>query len=160
MKLSIGFTDPLVIRLIIEQPPTPQAECFGVMTLTFANGMFAKGEDMASSMQTGTYATVAVQWVDASGAPAKVDGPTAWASSDPTICECTVATGNPLIANLHAPGPIGNVSIQATADADMGAGVRNITALLDVTVIGGEAVAGAISFSQTPAQGPRGEAKR
>jgi hypothetical protein len=39
----------------------------------------------------------------------------------------------------------GNVQVSATADADLGSGVRNIVTLLDVTVVGGEAVAGTIT---------------
>ena len=109
---------------------------------------------MAAEMRTGTYATVSVQWKDKSGAVVAVDGSTKWESSDPKIVTCEVAAGNPLIANLHAVGPLGKVTIHASADADMSQGVRTISAPpLDVTVIAGEAVSGEITFSQNPAQG-------
>ena len=86
---------------------------------------------MSSTLQAGKVATAAVSWVDQAGNPAKVDGQTTWASSDPTLVTVTVATGNSLIANLKSVGPIGDVSIQATADADMGEGVKTITAVLE-----------------------------
>lgn len=101
-----------------------------------------------NTMQSGQYATLSVQWVDQGGNPAKVDGPTTWASSDETICTIEVSEGNPLIANIHSVGPIGPVQFQATADADMGQGVRTITATCDVSVITGEAYAGEINFQQ------------
>ena len=102
---------------------------------------------MAATMTTGGRATVSVEWKDKVGNTVKVDGPTKWESSDPTICEVTVATGNPQIANLYAPGAIGTVQIMATADADLGEGVKPVTAMIDVQVISGEAVGGEIKFT-------------
>ena len=104
---------------------------------------------MAATMQAGSRATVSVEWKDQSGHTVKVDGPTKWESSNPATIECTVATGNPQIANLYAPGPVGTVQIQATADADLGDGTKAVTAQLDVTVIAGEAVGGDIEFTPT-----------
>ena len=109
---------------------------------------------MSSEMKTGTWATVSVQWTDKSGNPVGVDGSTQWSCSDPTIMACEVAAGNPLIANLHSLGPLGTVQINASADADMGPSVRTISAPpYTVTVIAGDAVAGEITFSQSPSQG-------
>lgn len=109
----------------------------------------ATSKQATGTLTVGGRATAHVQWNDANGQSAKVDGPTTWVSSDPLTLECVVATGNPLIANCYAPGPIGTVQIQATADADMGEGVRPVTSTIDITVIGGEAQGGDITF--TPA---------
>lgn len=108
---------------------------------------------MSATMQTKTYATVSVQWKDSGGNIVKVDGPTKWESSAANILQCTVASGNPQIANLYAPGPVGTAQVMATADADLGEGVKAVTATIDVQVISGEAVGGEIEFSQSPAQG-------
>ena len=55
-------------------------------------------------------------------------------------------------AVMLKPGDqIGDCQISCKADADMGEGVRELVTLLDVTVVGGEAVAGTIT--------PVGEAK-
>ena len=105
---------------------------------------------MASTMQAGSRATVSVEWKDAAGHTVKVDGPTVWDSSAPGIVECKVATGNPGIANLFAPGPVGTAQIQATADADLGEGTKSVTAVIDINVIAGEAVGGDITFKPTP----------
>ena len=109
----------------------------------------AQPKQATGTLTVGGRATVSVQWNDQNGQPAKVDGPTTWVSSDAATLECVVATGNSQIANLFAPGPIGTVQIQATADADMGEGVRPVTSTIDITVIGGEAQGGDITF--TPA---------
>jgi hypothetical protein len=143
-SLAISFLTPL--RVIQEQGPGYRAIFeFDLNDLHLP----VQGENMSATMQVGHYAVVSVQWVDNAGNAAHVDGPTVWQSSDVTLVECTVSTGNPLIANLHALGPIGPVQIQATADADLGEGTQSITALLDVTVIAGEASAGSIGFKDT-----------
>ena len=109
---------------------------------------------MASQMQVGTYATVSVTWKDKGGNVVGVEeGTLGWASSDTDIVQITEATGNEAIANLFAPGSIGKVQIQATADADLGEGVKTVTATYEVEVITGEAVSGEITFTQNPAQG-------
>jgi hypothetical protein len=147
-KLHISFDTPLVV--VHRYCADEEARA----TFTYSTGgVTVTGELMSGTMQVGTYATVSVQWSDKGGNPAKVDGPTKWETSDATICQVTPSTGNPLIANLFAPGPIGKVQIHATADADLGEGVKTVTASLDVEVIGGEAVAGNINFSQNVGQG-------
>jgi hypothetical protein len=104
-----------------------------------------------ATMTAGSRATVSVAWKDAGGATVKVDGPTTWASSNPPCVEVTVATGNPLIANLLSHGPVGTCEIMATADADLGEGTKAVTAIIEITVIGGEAVGGSIEFTPQPA---------
>ena len=113
---------------------------------------------MAATMQVKSYATVSVEWKDAGGNIVKVDGPTKWESSDSATLQVTVATGNPQIANLYAPGPVGTAQVQATADADLGEGTKAVTATLDVTVVSGEAVGGEIKFTQSGSQVPQSEA--
>lgn len=134
-----------------DAPESPYGAIF-----TFTTGWFTStGENMSNTMQVGSYATLSVQWVDSQGKPAKVDGPTTWASSDEEVATIEVSTGNPLIANVHAQD-VGNVQMQATADADMGDGVKTITATCDITVISGEAVGGSINFQQFQEGAPPG----
>lgn len=139
------------INLVQQPPPPPQYRAI----FTFTMGQFIfKGENMANTMQAGSFATLAVQWVDSKGNPAKVDGPTDWVSSNEDVATIEVATGNPLIANIHSVGPVGPVQFQATADADLGEGVKTITATCDVSVIAGEASGGTIDFTQPVATPP------
>lgn len=147
MRLRVFFETPLVVVHTNADLREPAA------TIAFQVGnLIFKGENMAGTMQVGTRATVSVEWKDTGGHTVKVDGPTKWESSDDTMVQCTASTGNPQIANLFAPGPVGNCQIHATADADLGEGVKSVTATIDITVISGEAVGGDITF--TPASGP------
>ena len=54
------------------------------------------------------------------------------------------APKNSTKAYLRSLGPIGIVQIQATADADLGEGMQTVTAVLNLTVIAGDAVGGEI----------------
>jgi len=146
-QIEISFATPL--RLMFDQP---SGEYRAFFTFQFDNFVF-RGENMSATMQIGTYATVSVEWKDSKDNPAKVEGPTKWESTVPATVQCTVATGNPLIANLYAPGPLGKAQIQATADADLGSGVKTVTSTIEVEVISGEAVGGEITFTQNTSQG-------
>lgn len=154
-QVEVSFATPL--RVIHEYAPAGAAEYTPVFTIQFGE-FTVRGENMANTMGVGTYATVSVEWKDQGGNTVGVEkGTVKWASSDPTVCECTVSTGNPQIANLYAPGKIGKVTIQSTGDADLGAGVKPVTASLEVEVIGGQATGGEIKFSQSPAQSQPGQ---
>jgi len=152
-QVEISFSTPL--RIVLEQPCQPYSARITYQTEAFT----IQGENMSSTMQVGTYATVSVEWKDKGGNIVAVEmGSVKWASSDPATCQCTVSTGNPQIANLYAPGPIGKVQIHATGDADLGQGVTTVTASVDLEVISGQAVGGDIKFTQSPQQGNPGTA--
>ena len=145
-EIDVTFSTPLVVihRLT--------GDLSGAI-FTFQQGNFIfTGEHMASTMQVGSRATVSVQWKDSGGNIVKVDGPTTWESSVPATLQCTPASGNPQIANLYAPGPVGAAQIHATADADLGEGVKTVTATADITVISGEAESGEITFTPVDAK--------
>jgi len=151
--VTLGGTVNLNVNLnVTTQPSRPDYRAI----FTFTVGQFVfKGENMSNTMQVNSYATLSIEWVDSHGNPAKVDGATEWASSDENIATVEVATGNPLIANVHSVGPVGPVQIQATADADLGEGKKTITATCDISVIAGEASGGEIKFTQQPGQASR-----
>jgi len=110
---------------------------YGAFTVT------ARGEDMAYTLGSGMQVHLKVSYVDAAGNPALVDGPVAWASSDVTVA--TVAAESDSTALVKTVGPVGQVQISATADVDLGAGVKNLVTPMDLTVAAGEAVAGTIA---------------
>jgi hypothetical protein len=154
-KLEISFATPL--RLVVcpcDDGPPYRA----IWTIQFTGTDFAvTGENMANTMSVGTYATVSVTWKDKGGNVVGVEkGSVKWESSDDTIVQVKQAAGNPQIANLYAPSGIGDVQVHATGDADLGEGVKPVTATTNVTVVSGQAVGGEIEFSQSPAQGNPG----
>jgi hypothetical protein len=83
---------------------------------------------------------VSVEFVDAKGNAAKVDGLPQWAVSDESLATLEVAADG-LSAVVKPVGPLGSFKLQVKADADLGEGVKEILGELDIEVIGGEAVA-------------------
>lgn len=76
------------------------------------------------------------------GNVAKVDGLPVWSSSSPDVLVVQPlpddVTGFTAVAK--AVGPVGVAQVQVKVDADLGEGVRELTALLDVQVVAAEAV--------------------
>ena len=87
---------------------------------------------------------LAIEPKTAAGNPARVDGVPTWQSSDPAIVDLVVAADG-LSAVAKTVGPLGNVQVSVTADADLGEGVRAITGTLDIEVKAAEAVTLGIS---------------
>src|SRR5262245_33124267 len=115
--------------------------CF--VTLSLPNfSITARGNDMAYTLASGMQIHLKVSYVDAAGNPAVIDGAVTWDSSDHNIA--TVATESDTTALVKTVGPVGQVQITATADADLGQGTREIITPMDLTVAAGEAVAGTI----------------
>jgi hypothetical protein len=112
--------------------------------------------DMAYTLPVGMLVTAQVAYVDAGGNPAVIDGAVTWASSNDTVATAVVDSGDSTICTVSAPGAVGSAQITATADADLGAGVKTLVTLLDITVVAGEAVAGTISITGTPQPIPPG----
>ena len=106
---------------------------------------------MSYSLPLGKLINVQVAFVDSKGAPAKVDGVVTWASSDDAIATAVVDSGDSTICRISSVA-VGSAQISATADADLGAGIRELTVTLDLMVVevGGEAVAGTITVIGEP----------
>lgn len=83
--------------------------------------------------------SLSINPVTAAGNPAPVDGVPAWSSSDPAILTVT-ASADGLSAVAETTGALGNAQVQVTADADVGSGTTEISAVLDVSVIASAAV--------------------
>lgn len=104
----------------------------------------ARGQDMAYTLPNDHQVQVQVSYVDAKGYPAAIDGQVVWASSDNNIASITVDLVDSTIATVVPGAQIGQAQITATADADLGTGVTTLITPMDVTVVGGQAVAGTI----------------
>lgn len=77
--------------------------------------------------------------VTAAGNPAKVDGLPVWTSSDEGVITLEVAEDG-LSAWAKTVGNLGSAQLIVKADADLGEGIREIIAILDVEVKPAEAV--------------------
>jgi len=103
------------------------------------------GTHMAYTLPIGKQVEVAVQWLDAGGHPAVVDGDVVWSTSDPTIADVTVDATDSSKATIFATTNLGATQFSATGDADLGEGVVEVICVLDVDVVAGQAVSGTIS---------------
>jgi len=116
--------------------------------VTLRHGAFtvtARGEGMAYTLAAGMQVHIQIAYVDAHGNSAAVDGDVTWQTSDLSIAEIAVDAGDTTKAIVQAVGATGLVQITATADADLGEGIRELITLMDVEVVAGEAIAGTIS---------------
>jgi hypothetical protein len=126
----------------------PETRAGARMTLTYAGfKVTAWSDEMAYTLPDRHQVQVRIDYVDADGNPATVDGDVTWSSSDDTIATVTVDPGDSQLATVAAAtgGSLGQVQITATADADLGEGTRELVTTMDVTIVAGEAVAGTIT---------------
>lgn len=137
-RLEIASASAITITTL------PLSEWRGVWTVFFPGNIISKGaEPVAYNLPVGMQIDVRVDYVDAGGNPATVDGVVGWASSDATIASVT-STGAQTAA-IAAVGKLGQAQITATADADLGSGTKSLLTTADITVVAGEAVAGTIT---------------
>jgi len=131
---------------ILKFQVAPEARSGAMVSLKY-NGfsVTAWGDDMAYALPSGMQVTVRVDYVDVNGNPATVDGPVTWESSNAAVADVHVTEQDSHVAVIMSVGQVGQVQITATADADLGAGVRQLATLMDVMVVAGEAVAGTVS---------------
>jgi len=86
----------------------------------------------------GQKVTVGVSFQSAGGNPANVDGAPSWSVSNSDVLDLTVSE-NGMSATISAKGPVGTSQLIVKADADLGAGLKEITGVLDIEVVAGEA---------------------
>jgi hypothetical protein len=120
-----------------------EEEGYALVTVRYGNfSVTAKGDHMAYTLASGMQVHLKVSYVDAGGNPAVVDGPVTWASSDVNVA--TVTAESDTTALVKTVGPTGQLQISATADVDLGEGIKELITPMDLTVAAGEAVAGTI----------------
>lgn len=105
---------------------------------------------MAYTLPVGQLINVEVEYVDSGGNAARVDGEIEWTTSNDQIAQLVVDEQDSSMCRILAVNDTGDVQVTATADADMGDGIREIITLLDLTVVAGEAIAGTINVTGTP----------
>lgn len=96
---------------------------------------------------------VTLKITDGDGNPARIDGLPVWSLTDPAIVTLDVATDG-LSARIKATGEEGLTQVSAEVDADRGEGVRTITAVGDIAVLGPEASVVEMTFGASEPQAP------
>jgi hypothetical protein len=105
---------------------------------------------MAYTLPVDHFINVQIAYVDGHGNPATVDGDVAWASSNPAALVVQVNAQDSTQCTVTPQGTLSSAQVVATADADLGAGIRQIITTLDITLVAGEAVAGTINVVGDP----------
>src|SRR5690349_14026807 len=90
---------------------------------------------------------------DAYGNAASIDGDPRWETSDADVLTLTTSEGG-WSAEIVAAGPAGTAQVTVRCDADLGDGVRELVGVLDIEVVGGEAVLLAITPAAAEPKGP------
>lgn len=156
--MNIEIRGPLQVQLhhTVRLIP-PEASGKVIVTAVFDNRFKAQSEGthMAYTLPDDKQVEVQISYVDAHGHPASIDGDVKWETSDQSIVMVGVDTADSTKAMISPAGEnIGNAQITATADADLGEGVTTLVTTFDVTVVGGEAVAGVIAPTGEPTPKP------
>ena len=99
---------------------------------------------MAFQLQDDQQFSATVEFADAAGNPATVDGAPVWTSSDEAVLS-VVAGDDGLSVTAAAVGPLGTAQLQVSADADLGEGVVTIQGILDIDVVASQAVTATIT---------------
>jgi hypothetical protein len=107
--------------------------------------MILEDEKMTYTLPNDHKVQVQISYVDAKGNPAAVDGPVAWASSNDAVLTVEVDAADSTICWVVPATQLAQAQVVATADADLGAGVTQITTTMDVTIVAGQAVSGTIA---------------
>jgi hypothetical protein len=137
IEFALGGT----LKFLVE----PEARAGAIITISYDGlTLTAWGDGMAYKLPNDMQVNVKVSYVDAKGNPAMVDGDVEWDSSDATIVAVHVNPDDSQNAAVVPTGKTGQVQVTATADADLGSGVRELVTIMDVEVLAGEAVAGTI----------------
>jgi hypothetical protein len=132
-----------------------------IMTITYEGFSITTRENaIMYTLPIDHFVKMQVAYVDMKGNPATVDGVVSWLSSDETIAIVTVDQQDSTIVTVSPLGPLGQVQITATADADLGEGVKQLITTCDISLVGGEAVAGTITPVGAPEPITQSSAKR
>lgn len=140
MRSVISIILDFLLR-VARQKRKPRA----VFTEVRFYSILIKGNIMAAKLPLDKQFTVTVEPQDSAGNPAAVEGPPIWAASGDLVTVTAAADGMSAVVRPNATGAVGSVQINVAADADLGDGVETITGVLDVDVIGGQAVSLATS---------------
>ena len=154
--IQLQFGGALDLNLNLNLAPPPPVG-YVLITANFGSySVTSEASKVAYTLSSGNKIGLQAKYRDANGNPAAVDGDVTWASSDAALCSVAVDTADSTKCVVGAPSITGDAQVTATADADLGDGMRELVLLLDVHVVAGEAVAGTIEpiGEQSPIEAP------
>jgi hypothetical protein len=141
-RIEISFATPLQIMTVGGTEAHPVSSRLTISYDGFT--ITTEGNHVMYTLPVDHLVKMKVSYVDAAGNPATVDGPVSWASSDDNILKVETDPGDSAICFVTPVGEVGQAQVTATADADLGDGVRTLITTCDIDVVAGEAVSGTI----------------
>jgi len=130
--------------LKIEEAAEPVALGTCEITVQFDQFIITAKGDVMFNLPADHTVQMQVAYTDSKGNPATIDNDVEWTTSDASIVSVQVDADDSTIVKVTPVG-VGQAQVTATVDADIGEGERELVTLADITVIGGEAVAGTIT---------------
>ena len=99
---------------------------------------------MSYTLPVDHFIVVQVSYVDMHDNPAAIDGDVTWGASNDFVV-LAVKPDDSTICTVTPNGTVGSTQVTATADVDLGAGVKPLITTMDITLVAGEAVSGTIN---------------
>lgn len=130
-----GLFNKSKIILILKAGPVYLKEGVNSVLSSFSNGAYL----MAVMITEEEKVLLKVFPKTKKGNPAKVDGKPVWASSNPDVVVLEEAHPDGFAVYAKAVGPVGVSQVTVKVDADLGEGVKELVARLDVEVVAAEA---------------------
>jgi hypothetical protein len=122
----------------LERHSRPAKLAKAIELLTLIDGRWVEVKNMI--LKSGEKAILKLRILDAGGNPARVDGDkVSWSLSDPAIGDLKVAEDF-MSAEFYQNGAVGKTMVQCKADADLGEGVKELVAEMELETLSGEAV--------------------
>lgn len=140
LRIEVVFSNPLRIMEITERP-----EGWSAISVALGQYTIAAKERIMYTLPVDHVVKMRVEYFDAAGNPAKVDGAVSWESSNPDVAQVQVDAQDSQVCTVTPVAQLGQVQVTASADADIGAGMREVITTADIEVVAGEAVIGTIS---------------
>lgn len=141
--IDIDFGAPVTISGILLKKVSQGEQWLTIYHYNFS--IKVGGPEIMYTLPVDHKVEMKVTYVDAKGNPAAVDGPVTWTTSDGAKLNTLVDTVDSTLCSVVPVGPIGQVQVTASADVDLGTGVKALLTTCDIDLVAGEAVSGTIA---------------
>ena len=140
-----------------EEPPKPTNGQQGhLITVTYGDFTTqVRANQMSYKLPQGKRIVVQITYLDDAGNPAVVETVN-WSSSNEQAAPVLPDTNDFTRAAIDGLEIASGIQINASADADLGSGTRELLTLFTLDVVGGEAVSGSIAVVGEPIDIPNG----
>src|SRR4029077_14001775 len=138
-QLEISFGGPLRI-VVAQEEDTP---AISARLSVWYEQFKITGDALMYTLPVDHFVLMQISNTDAAGNPARIDGEVTWTSSDESVVTVQPDAVDSTIVRV-LPVTVGQMQVRASADANLGTGVRNLLTVADIEIVAGEAIAGSV----------------